>query len=151
MRALRDFHDEVVDIYGYLLQVNAAIMQWHKFLNDRIAENQTTPQNTLFFGKGDPNKPDSTYQYHRSFADLIAASTKGGTTSVMHRRSVVVLLVASWEDRYRALIARECGLTEKDDLKSDVFSRSEQVSSSHFACRWVFKRIPEGNPLLPKR
>ena len=121
MRALRDFHDEVVDIYGYLLQVDMAIMQWHKFLNDQIANSHTTPQNTVFFGKDAPNKPDSMYQYRRSFADLIAASTRGGTTSVIHRRSVVILLVASWEDRYRALIARECGLKEKDDLKSDVF------------------------------
>ena len=110
---------EFVDIYGYSLQVKMAITQWHKFLNDRIENSHTTPQNTVFFSaKGDPNKPDSTYQYHRSFADLIAASTRGGTTSVIHRRSVVVLLVASWEDHYRALIARECGLKEKDDLKS---------------------------------
>ena len=121
MSALQNFHDEVVDIYGYFLQVSAAIMLWHKFLNDQIAEGSTTRQNTFFFGRGDPNKPDSTYQYRRSYAELIDVSANGGTTSVIHRRSVVVLLVTSWEDRHRALIARDCGLNKKDDLKSDVF------------------------------
>lgn len=119
MQALRAFHDEVVDIYGYMVQMSAAVMWWRKFLNDSIATG-TTPNNTLFFGKGDPNLPGSTYQYRRTFAELIADAAKDGTTSVVHRRSVVVSLVASWEDRHRALIASECGL-KKNDLKSDVF------------------------------
>ena len=119
MRALRAFHGDVVDIYGYLTQVNGALMTWRKFLDDRITGG-ATPHNTFFFGKGDPNEPDSTYQYRRTFADLIADVTENGTTSVMHRRSVIVLLVASWEDRHRKLIASECGL-QKNDLKSDLF------------------------------
>ncbi|MYB52828.1 MAG: hypothetical protein F4X77_11610 [Acidobacteriia bacterium] len=119
MKALRAFHDELVDIYGYLTQVNAALMMWRGFLNERVT-GSTTPKNTFFFVKGDPNQPDSTYQYRRTFAELVADVTEDGTTSVMHRRSVVVLLVASWEDRHRALIARECGL-KKNDLKSDLF------------------------------
>lgn len=116
MNALRAFHDELVDIYGYLTQVNTALMIWRGFLNNCVT-GRTTPNNIFFFGQGDPNKADSTYQYRRTFAELVA---ENGTTSVMHRRSVVVLLVASWEDRHRALVAREFGL-KKNDLKSDVF------------------------------
>ena len=119
MRALREFHDDMVDIYGYLTQVNSALMMWRKFLNERITGG-TTPQNTFFFGTGDPNNPDSKYQYERTFAELMADVAENGTTSVVHRRSVIVLLVASWEDRHRKLIAQECGL-QKNDLESDLF------------------------------
>ena len=119
MRALRDFHDDVVDIYGYLTQVNVALMMWRTFLNKRIT-GETKPQSTFFFGKGEPNESDSTYQYRRTFADLIRDVTEIGTTSVVHRRSVIVLLVASWEDRHRKLIAQECSL-QKNDLESDLF------------------------------
>ena len=118
-RALRAFHDEVVDIYGYYTQVNGALDMWLRFLNGQLT-GSTTPNNTMFFGKDDPGKPDSTYQYRRTFGELIAAAAENGTTSVIHRRSVVVLLVASWEDCHRELIASECGL-KKNDMKSDVF------------------------------
>lgn len=121
MEALRKFHEEVVDIYGYLTEVNSALVTWRRFLNDCLSRGGTTPHNTFFFGKINPNRPDRTYQYRRTFAELVASVEEDGTTSVMHRRSVVVLLVASWEDRHRGLIASECGLPTKNALKSDVF------------------------------
>ena len=74
----------------------------------------------MFFGKDDPHKPDARYQYRRTFAELMEDVTRNGTTFLVLRRSVVVLLVASWEDHHRALIASECSL-QRNDLKSDVF------------------------------
>lgn len=119
MKELIHFHDEILDIYGYMVQVGAAIGQWQKLLNAQIAPRQTTLRNTMFFGNSDPNTPGAKYQYRRTLGDLIDASSKTGITSVIHRRSVVVLVVASWEDRYRRRIADECGLT-KNDVTSDV-------------------------------
>ena len=120
MKELENFHDEIIDIYGYMVQVGAAIGQWNKLLISQIGSHQTTPDNAMFFGKDNPSRPGARYQYKRSFKELVTASSKDGITSVVHRRSVVVLLVASWEDRYRKRIANECGLT-KDDLTSDLF------------------------------
>ena len=120
MNELSRFHGEIVDIYGYMVQVNMAILQWNAFLKARIPEGSTTPDNTIFFGKGDPNRPGAKYQYHARYGDLIDASGKRGITSIIHRRSIVVLLVASWEDGYRARIAKECGIG-KNSLESDVF------------------------------
>ena len=117
---LSRFHDEVVDIYGYMVQVNMAIMQWKKLLNALISASSTTPDNTMFFGDGDPTRPGAKYQYQARYRQLIDASGERGLTSILHRRSVIVFLVASWEDNYRARIAKECGIT-KNELKSDVF------------------------------
>lgn len=147
MRELIEFHQEVVDIYGYLVQVNAAIGRWRKFLVES-ATGPTTLRHTFYFGRGDPNRPRAKYQYKRSFGDLITAADNQGVTSVLHRRSVIVLLVATWEDRYRSRIASECGLA-KNDITSDLFRdlnryrqailhaggklRDEPLVLSHFA------------------
>lgn len=120
MKELTDFHDEIIDIYGYMVQVGVAISQWNKMLRSQLTSPKTTPRNTMFFGKGAPNVPGAKYQYKRTFGELVAASEKDGITSIVHRRSVVVLVVASWEDRYRKRIADECGLV-KNDVTSDLF------------------------------
>ncbi len=120
MKELAKFHDEIIDIYGYMVQVSAAIFQWNKLLCSQIKSRGTTQRNTMFFGKDDPNMPDAKFQYKRTFGELIAASAEDGITSVVHRRSVIVLVVASWEDRYRKRIADECGLL-KNDITSDLF------------------------------
>ena len=119
MKALRAFHDNVVEIFGYLMQVHAALVFWRDFLNDRIRDG-SSPNRTIYFGNDDPSNPDPKYQYRRTFAELIKDMGRSGTTLIVLRQSVVVLLVASWEDHHRALIAGECGL-ERNDLKSDVF------------------------------
>ena len=119
MKALRAFHDNVVEIFGYLMQVHAALVFWREFLNGCIRDG-SSPNKTIFFGNRGPNKPDPKYQYRRTFAELIKDMGRNGTTSIVLCQSVVVLLVASWEDHHRALIASECGL-QRNDLKSDVF------------------------------
>ena len=120
MKELANFHDELIDIYGYMVQVGAAIGQWHKILATQVNSRRTRPTNTMFFGSDDPSAPGAKYQYRRTFAELIEASAQKGITSNVHRRSVVVLVVASWEDRYRKRIAEECGV-RKNTLTSDLF------------------------------
>ena len=119
VKELAIFRNEIENIYGYSLQVDAAISQWHKFLQHLLSRTKAT--NTLFFGRDDPNSLDSAHQYRRTFGELIIESHKNGKTSNIHRRSVLVLLVASWEDHHRAKIAAECGLDGKNELRSDLF------------------------------
>ena len=121
MKALTEFHRELVAIYGYGVQVSTALTLWHQWLNKKLSSQTTTPDNEMFFGKSDPNDPDAFYVYRRTFGYLLAASKPDGNTSVIHRRNLVALLYMSWEDQHRDRIAKEAGLEDKNDLGSDVF------------------------------
>lgn len=121
MKALTEFHNDIVAIYGYGLQVSVALSQWHQFLNGLTLSGNTNADNRLSFGQSDPNDRNATYTYRRSIGSLVDASSPNGTTSVIHRRNLISLLDACWEDRYRERIAKEAGLGTKDDLCSDLF------------------------------
>ena len=121
MNALTEFHLEVVDIYGYGVQVSAALTRWRQWLDKLASSGNTTADNEMWFGEAHPNDPDATYVYRRTFGYLLDASSPDGSTLVIHRRNLIVLLDASWEDRYRSKIAEEAGLKKKSDLGSDVF------------------------------
>ena len=121
MKALTDFHLDVVAMYGYGVQVSRALDFWHKWLSKQTSSGSATADNEIFFGDSDPNIPDATYVYRRTFSYLLDASSPNGNTLVIHRRSLVALLYASWEDRHRNRIAMEAGLKQKNDLGSDVF------------------------------
>ena len=105
-------------MFGYYIQVKAAIGQFHNWVSGMVSDS-TTHSNSLSFGQTAPNLPDARYQYKRTFGEVIDASASDGPLEVTHRRSVIVLVVASWEDSYRTRIAKELGL-KKNDLKSDV-------------------------------
>ena len=120
MKELANFHQELLDTYGYHLQVGIGINLWHRMLNQQIGAGSTTVSSKISFGQSAPNDPDAKYQYARTFGELSDASAPDGTISVLHRRSVITLIVASWEDEFRNRIAQECGV-EKNDLQSDVF------------------------------
>ena len=121
MKALIDCHCEMVKIYGYGIQVDAALMLWHRWLKDRISSKETTGKNHFYFGSDRPSNPNATFTYRRTFKILINASSRTGETIVIHRTSVIALLYASWEDRHRKRIEVEAGLNDKSDLQSDVF------------------------------
>lgn len=121
MEALRECHADVVDLYGYKLQVAIAISLWHEKISEMLSSPPTTRSNQMSFGQGAPNRPGATYQYRRSFGHLLDTSASNGMTPVIHRRSVVTLLYAAWEHTHRRRIAEEVGFQESNDLKSDVF------------------------------
>ncbi len=117
-----DLHDELVAIYGYYLEISQALIKWCNFLKHEVASpNQTHLGNRMSFGRVNPNDPNASYQYVRTVQYLINASEKNGITSHIHRRSVIALAYAIWEDRYRNRIAKECNLAHKNEMKSDVF------------------------------
>ncbi len=121
MEALREFHRDVVDIYGYGLQVSAALAQWHQIFANQISRGYTSADKELLFGKGNPNNPDAKFVYRKTVGHLMSASDTNGRTTMVHRRNLIVLLSAAWEDRHRYKIAEDAGLSNERELKSDVF------------------------------
>ncbi len=122
MQALINLHDELVALNGYEVEVCAALHQWSEFLKNarkRAKNRNKTPR--MFFGRGNPNDPSAKFQHVKSFDDLIHASRKNGININTHRRSVVILIHAIWEDQYRQRIAYECELPNKNSIESDVF------------------------------
>ena len=117
MKAITDLYEEFVSLYGYYLEVREAVRKWRDFLTT----NMKYRDKRLFFGPGDPNRPNATYQYVRTFAWLIDASDDNGINVSIHRRSVIAFSYALWEDQYRGRIAHECKLANKNKIKSDVF------------------------------
>ena len=122
MKALMDLYDELIALYAFEAETSAALSQWVKFLEERVAaSHETTLDHQVFFGRGDPNNPRAQYQYAVSFGNAIHSSDEGGRNIRLHRNGVIALTYALWEEEYRPEIAIECGLTSKDDVKSDVF------------------------------
>lgn len=126
MRSLLDLYGELNGIYGYDVQIRAALHHWQQHLR-RIYENSNSEARNgqdkrLFFGRGEPNNPDASYQYVRSFRELIVESEKDGFNATVHGRSVIVLTYAIWEEKYRNMIAEECNLSCKNDVESEAFS-----------------------------
>lgn len=120
MEELARFHRELTDTYGYYAQVNAAIGFFRDYLND-LPAGSLSADSPVLFGVGDPNRPDASYQYRRTVSEVAADLSPNGRVRAVHLRSVIVLVVALWEDSYRGRIARELGLRDKNVLKSDVF------------------------------
>ena len=120
MKALRECHADVIEIYGYGIQVIGALLIWHDFLRKQISSG-TKKSNRMFFGKGDPNLPGAKSQYQRDYGYLLDSSVNNGPLSVTHRRSVVTLLYSDWEHKHRPEIAKELGFEKSQELESDVF------------------------------
>ena len=119
LAALVAFYRDLMEMYGYYVQVTAAIGKFNEWAIRQLS-GSTTRSHSMLFGRGDPNLPEARFQAVRTFGELIDSSVSDGPLEVTHRRSVIVFVVASWEDSYRARIAKELGLA-KNDLKSDVF------------------------------
>ena len=129
MKALKDCHSDVIDVYGYGIQVITALDAWHKQLRELISSGQVDNLNrSVALGLDSPDDPALTFQYKRPIGYILKASSTSGTTLVIHRRGMVTLLHSTWEERHRDLIAKELGFKHKKDfrrknnIKSDVFS-----------------------------
>ena len=150
MKALIEFHNELIEIYGYTLQVGIAISNWRDWVNQLVnSSSGTTLSNTVSFGPDAPNLPDAKYQYRATVGDLITASGPVGINSILHRRYILVLVVAAWEDHYRGRIARECNLV-KDDVKSAVFGDLNKYRRAILHARSKLASKPEVLPYFCK-
>ena len=123
MNALLGLHEELLAILGYEVQMSAALHQWRTFLKklSKSKGKHRGSERKLFFGSGDPNDSNASYRVVNTLSRLISASGKNGVNSAITRRSVIALVYSVWEDQYRQKIAEECGLSDKNDISSDVF------------------------------
>ena len=150
MKELTNFQKELSDIYGYFLQVHAAILNWNRFLTEQMASGPSTARNTFWFGDTDLNSTDARYQYARTFGEFNKwIPRRKVITSVIHRRSVVVLVVASWEDSYRGRIASELSIAQ-NDLTSDVFHDLNRFRQSILHAGGKLEIQPKTIPLFNK-
>lgn len=150
MKALIELHNELIGIYGYKVQVQAAIAAWNQLTTNIVeSENGTTRSHTMFFGQSSPEFPDAEYQYRETFGNLITASGKSGINSIRHHRYILVLVYASWEDHYRSRIACECNLV-KDDVKSALFGDLNKYRRAILHARSRLASKPEVLPYFAK-
>ena len=120
MQALTDFYRELIDLYAYQVETTQAILKWAELLSRLATREGSSFENSLFFGRGNPDDPNSKYQYARTFKELIRDSEEGARNFRLHRNGVIALAYTLWEVEYRQRIAIECGLT-KSQVQSDVF------------------------------
>lgn len=120
MNALRAYHRELIDIYSFAIEVDAALVIWNAQLVGIVGgSNGTTIANTMYFGSGHPNDPASRAYHARTLAYLIEASARDGIYARQLRWSAIVRLYSVWEDHFRQQIAEECGL-QKNDIRGDA-------------------------------
>ena len=119
MKALRAYHQELVDIYSFAIEVDSALMTWNSRLKEMVGSSGTTERNTLYFGESHPNDPAARAHHARTFGYLIEASKRDGDYAQQLRWSAIVRLYSVWEDRFRQEIADECGLL-KNDIRGDA-------------------------------
>ena len=143
MKALTELHSKIVEIYGYGVQVSMALVYWRTWLNERISSGSTTLDNRVLFGKRDPNDPNATYVYRRTFRYLLDASSPNGDTLAIHRRNLIALLYACWENPYRRKITEEAGLKGKYDIKSDVFQDVRIYRNSILHANGTLDQVPK--------
>ena len=120
MKELGELHKELIALFAYYAELEGAINTWHETLKSRVP-NAVTSDIPLHIGRDNPNDPGARYLYTKPFRIAIQDSTKDGPHVSTHRKAVIALTYAIWEDEYRARIANECGFKEKRKIKSDVF------------------------------
>ena len=147
MKELADLKQKLIDIYGYYVQVHAGVRFWNVRLNELVISGDIEPDSPANFGKNDPNDVDTTYQYSMTVGDAIDQTSSDGAVLKMHRNSVIVLVVASWEDHYRGRIAKELGIN-KNDMTSDIFYDLNKYRQAILHAGGQLRKEPKSIPLF---
>ena len=146
MRALKELHDRLIELYGHEIEVSLALHVWHENVRSWTSRpglrEQLRRNSTITLGRGDPNTPDARWQYETTHEALVEASRKNGVNAQTLRRAVITMAYSHWEDRYRSMIANECGLAHKNDIQSEVFSDLSKYRQSILHAGGVLQREP---------
>ena len=149
MEELAGFRRELDDTYGYYAQVNAAIGFFRDDLDKKYGQ-LLGPDSPVRFGVGDPNRPDASYRHERTYSEVVADFSRHGRLQAVHLRSVIVLVVALWEDKYRGRIANELQLENRDVLKSDVFGDLNKYRNAILHAEATLREEPRVLPFFRK-
>ena len=125
--SIENFWATVDQVYGAYLDANAGL----HFFSERIAQiqDQTATSSsiskekldslTFFYGKGDPNKPDSIVQHRVTQGQLKYRNRKNGENALFLGAMSIVLIYQFWEDHFRKEVATELKIPPRD-LKHDL-------------------------------
>ena len=150
MQALQSLYDELVGLYGYQLQMNLSISEWHKLLDAIGKQHGTRMENRVSFGKDDPNDPNATYEFSAKYGNMLDANSPNGPNAQLMRCSVIVLAYSLWDDQYRGKIAAECGFRHKNDIESDVFRDLNLCRRAVVHAGRIVRSQPKVLPFLSK-
>ena len=121
MQALKDLSKDLIGLYSYAAEASIAFLTLHGELSRVRDESKLDTRQRVKFGKGSPNNPGAKYQYTKTYGRLLKDFARDGPHFQLHRKSAIALAYAMWEDQYRRKIAEECGMADKNEIKSDVF------------------------------
>ena len=146
--------DKLLELYGYEIEMNLALHAWHETLcswttRPDLCETLKQEQ-TITFGKGNPNTRDAKWHYERNYDYLLDASRKNGLNAQIHRRAVIAMAYALWEDHYRTKVALECGYNSKNDIQSDVFADLNKYRQAVLHAGGILRQEPKANHLFTK-
>ena len=108
MSGLKRFYDELISIFASSIETESGfrlLVKWYGEASSK-ASNDPSVESSLpvLLGKGDPQLPSSSYQYEKTWEDLIQDSSEGGRNVRVQRNGIISLTYALWEDEYRATI-----------------------------------------------
>ena len=150
MQALQCLYEELVGLYGYQLQMDLSISEWHKLLDTLGKTQGTRMDNRVTFGEDDANDASATYQFSATYGRILDANSAHGKNRQLMRCGVIVLAYSIWEDQYRAKIATECGLVRKNDVKSEIFADLNIYRRAAVHDRRIVRNQPKVLPFLSK-
>ena len=73
----------------------------------------------MFFGAGDPNRPDATYHHAIKIRELIERNKTDGPNQMFLSRACLIFIYSTW-DGLRPLLAELVG-REQNRIRSDIF------------------------------
>lgn len=114
---LSQYAHELRRIYGLQCEVDAALAQWLSFLSSPARK----PDARIFFGKGNPNSADASFQYWDTVGALTKKAGRDGENSRRLRRMAIVFAYTYWDVETRAALASICS-REKNDIRHPAFA-----------------------------
>ncbi len=147
MEALTDFHRRLTDVYATSVEIEAGIIRFSEWLRELELELAKADRNKLqkpiAVIRGDPNSLSTTFQFKKTTGQLRVASMEEGRNIQFHRKGVIALTYALWEDDCRGKIASECNLSSKDEVISAVFADLNKYRQAILHVNGRLDRDPE--------
>ncbi len=134
-------------LYGYQLQMDLSISEWHKLLDALGKTHGAHKDNRVTFGEDDAN---ATYQFSATYGRILDANSAHGHNQQLMRCGVIVLAYSIWVDQYRAKIAAECGVVRKNDVNSEISTDLNIYRQAAVHGRRIVRNQPRVLPFLSK-
>jgi tetratricopeptide (TPR) repeat protein len=138
IQAANEFLEILDNIYGvYLDGTQGFSLVRNKIIEGQQNTNKITGMSIedldkafFSYGKGDPNNSDSYILHKCTQGKLKERNKKDGNNDAVIANLCIVLIYQYWEDHYRKQIAEELGLSNKNDIESDIMGDLGSIRNS---------------------